>query len=688
MSNIEPRSEPAAPLVRSIPRPLLAVDIEGYSAREPRQQVIAQLALLDAMETAAKDAELDRGRWLQQVSGDGVLAVLPNDVDIVTVVGRFAPALERALAAMPKDTGASASLRVRLALHHGTLITAPDVYLSPDNAPVAIRRLLDSRPLRRYLTAHPERNVALIVSDLIFNAVVSGSCALPPEHFRSIRARAQGPIYRGHIYDPGQSADENSRGGDLLTASAPAAPVSADEPFDERGAELYQRVLEQAQQNPPSYDVEAELGRLTDWMSAAQRPRPDAAETGRQADDIAPSPAPGSIHPQNPGFLEQLAPLDRTVLLASAREVVYPVGAVLWAEGQPADHIIVIKSGAVRVSVERDGRERIIALRGPGDILGERAALMLRRRSATVVAMDTLHALLLSTQEFVAYLSDHPRVVAVLEHEMYDRMLMNRTPAAHDAPPGFAIPHPMPIGDPAAPPAPSTLPDQRTDPSANGSPHPMPTNSPSQARSPWSGSNCTILFTDIVGFSSFESDVVRIDLRRVMYRALKEAFEDATIPWDSSYIEDRGDGALIIVPAEVPAAVIDPMLNSLGARLGRHNRESSGALRVQLRVAMHVGPVMPDPPGISGSSIITTARLLDAPPLKDRLATTGADLGVIASRLVYYSVIVPGPGHAHASEYERVTCRVRETDLEGWIRLYGLDTTTDDDALPATRRRP
>ncbi|SFP47138.1 Cyclic nucleotide-binding domain-containing protein [Actinomadura madurae] len=686
MSSIESRIEPAAPPVRSSFRTLLAVDIEGYSARGPRQQLKAQQTLLNAMETAAEDAELERGRWLQQVNGDGQPTVLPHDVDIVTVVGRFAPALERTLAAMRKDAGASGSPRVRLALHCGPQILTSDASLGPA-ADVVVQRLLSSRPLRRYLRVHPERNVALIVSDLIFrNVVRSGLCALPPEQFRPIRTVVENTVYRGHIYLPGKGTDENTRGSDLHAAEASAAPVSADEPFDERGAELYRRVLEQAQQNPPSYDVQAELGRLTDWMSAAQRPRPDAATTGRQNSDIGPSPTPGFAHAPKPGFLEQLTLPEQDALFASAREVVHPVGAVLWAEGQSADHIIVIKSGSARVSVERDGRERIIAIRGPGDILGERAALMLRRRSATVVAMDTLHALLLSTQEFVAYLSDHPRVVAVLEHEMYDRMLMNRTPAAHDAPRGFAIPHPMPIGDPAAHPAPSTLPDQRTDPSENGPPQPRPTNSPSQARSPWSGSNCTILFTDIVGFSSFESDVVRIDLRRAMYRALKKAFEDAAIPWDASHIEDRGDGALIIVPTEVPAAVIDPMLSSLAARLGRHNGESSGALRIQLRVAVHVGRAMPDPPGMSGSSIITAARLLDAPPLKDRLTTTGADLGVIASRPLYDEVVVPD--HMHASEYERVTCRVKGTYLEGWIRLYGLDTTTDDDALPATRRRP
>ncbi|URM96919.1 cyclic nucleotide-binding domain-containing protein [Actinomadura madurae] len=426
------------------------------------------------------------------------------------------------------------------------------------------------------------------------------------------------------------------------------------------------------------------------------------------------------------GFWPSLTTIEQAAFLASAREVVYPVGAVLWAEGQSADQTIVIKSGSVRVSVERDGRERIIAFRGPGDILGERAALMLRRRSATVVAMDTLHALLLSTQEFVAYLSDHPRVVAVLEHEMYDRMTEQHGSAQ---PPHYATGPMHPYG-PAAqygPPQPYAsaympvlphyqyamtgpftvagayaVPDPRTGGAAYLTNAPMtnapmtnaplpahtigavveasyeqptqPMDIPRRKGASWAGQNCTIVYTDVAGFSSpGRDDADRIDVRRAMYRALQEAFEDSGVPWDGCHIEDRGDGALIVVPPQVTtAAVIDPMLVSLGMRLRRHNHRSSEAVRIQLRVAVNVGPVMPDPPGVSGSSIITTARLLDAPPLKQRLAATGADLGVIASRFVYDSVIVHSPGYVKATEYEQVSCRVKDSDVEGWIHLHGL----------------
>jgi hypothetical protein len=158
-----------------------------------------------------------------------------------------------------------------------------------------------------------------------------------------------------------------------------------------------------------------------------------------------------------------------------------------------------------------------------------------------------------------------------------------------------------------------------------------------------------------------------------MYTALRESFEESRVPWGACHSEDRGDGALIVVPPGMPtAAVIDPMIAALGMRLRRHNHRSSEAVRIQLRVALDVGPVLPDPPGVSGWALINAARLLEAAPFKEKLATTGADLGVIASRFVYDSVIAHSPGYVNADEYEPIGCRVKETDIEGWIHLRGM----------------
>ncbi|MFC6880510.1 hypothetical protein [Actinomadura yumaensis] len=201
-------------LVRSGDRPrliyrlLLAVDIQGYSARTPLLQLQAQTDLRDVLERAAADTSLDRRLWFQQVSGDGELDVLPDDADIAHVVGCFATAMERALADLNRTAAPERRLRVRLALHYGTLILGEPASFGPaGNAPVVVSRLLDARPLRRALVARADRDLALIVSDRLFEDIVrSGLCALPPEDFQAIRTTVKGVLYQGHVYDPAPRA--------------------------------------------------------------------------------------------------------------------------------------------------------------------------------------------------------------------------------------------------------------------------------------------------------------------------------------------------------------------------------------------------------------------------------------------------------------------------------------------------
>ncbi|RKS68128.1 Cyclic nucleotide-binding domain-containing protein [Actinomadura pelletieri DSM 43383] len=407
------------------------------------------------------------------------------------------------------------------------------------------------------------------------------------------------------------------------------------------------------------------------------------------------APTAAALPPLRQGFWGALTEDERNDLLAHVEEVVYPVGTVLWFEGQAADHAVVVRSGSIRVSVNRDGHERIIAFRGPGDIVGERAALLLRRRSATIVAMETVHGLRMSTQQFVAYLSDHPRVVAIMEHEVYHRLTEQMAVAPPRAEPYRPAASPFQHAGQAY--ATGSMPIPRTDHATNGGlasvvpsgdstvpaarlppeeepTRPMVTGPPTPASPSWAGQNCTIVYTDIAGFSApHRNDRDRLAMRRAMYALLQEAFEVSAVPWHACHIEDRGDGALIVVPPEVPtAAVIDPMIASLAVRLRHHNERSNCAARIQLRVAVHVGPVMPDPPGVSGWALIRTARLLDARPLKDRLAATGADLGFIASTFVYESVIAHGPGHVNPAEYEPISCTVKKLRIEGWVHLRGV----------------
>ncbi|MBE1531729.1 cyclic nucleotide-binding domain-containing protein [Actinomadura algeriensis] len=411
------------------------------------------------------------------------------------------------------------------------------------------------------------------------------------------------------------------------------------------------------------------------------RPAPGApAASGGPAPAADPGPA------ARRGFWGSLTPAQQAGFLAAAPPVRYSLGDVLWREGDVADHVMVIRSGTVLISVRRDGREWPLAIRGPGDIIGERASLRLGRRSATIVALEEVHAVFVTTREFADYLTRHPQVLDVLENELYGRLtepsgIEVREPetgsvsacAGHVCVHGPAMP-------PHAPPADLYSRPPCCSP-AHATPHavlhqhaPRPQAVLGPAGAPhWTGQNCTIMFTDIAGYSgAHRDDGDRLDMKRGMYESLHEAFAMSNVPWAACHSEDRGDGALIVVPPTVPTtSLVDPLLTWLAARLRRHNRRSGEAVRFQLRLALHVGPVTFDGHGVSGWPLIQASRLLDAAPFKDRLAVTGADLGVIASDFVYESYIAHSPGYVDGSVYEPLTCKVKETEVSGWMHLLG-----------------
>jgi hypothetical protein len=329
-------------------------------------------------------------------------------------------------------------------------------------------------------------------------------------------------------------------------------------------------------------------------------------------------------------FWRALTVAEREALSAVARRHTYPPGAVLCREGRPARHVMVIQAGWTEVYVEHPDGERVIARRGPGDVVGERVALRPGSRSATVVAVETVHALVVATEDFAAFVRDHPRLLGVLEGQIYGRLTEDR-----DWPPPART-----VAGQAAGPA-------------------------------WRGQNCSIVLTDIAAFGArHRNDRDRRTIRLVMYQILREAFEGSGVRWADCHRDDRGDGVLVIVPPSTPTrSVVHALVTRLAAGLRRHNGQASEATRIQLRASLAVGPVDSDPEGVSGQAIIHAARLLDAPILKRQLAETAADLGFIVSRYVHDNVIT----HDTKGDlgYRQVRFQVKESRITGWMHLAG-----------------
>jgi CRP-like cAMP-binding protein len=97
------------------------------------------------------------------------------------------------------------------------------------------------------------------------------------------------------------------------------------------------------------------------------------------------------------------------LLRAEGRARRFRTGAALFHEGDDSDWIGLVVKGRVKVSCYgADGRERLVAVIGPGELLGELSAIDGEPRSATATALEPLDVHVLTADEFVTLLEQNP----------------------------------------------------------------------------------------------------------------------------------------------------------------------------------------------------------------------------------------------------------------------------------------
>src|SRR5690348_15549945 len=84
-----------------------------------------------------------------------------------------------------------------------------------------------------------------------------------------------------------------------------------------------------------------------------------------------------------------------------------------------------------------------------------------------------------------------------------------------------------------------------------------------------------IIVIDVERFGDpVRTNLDQLTVRAALYEALSQAFTESGIGWKNCVTEDRGDGALILVPPEVPKALLVTGLPGLlAAAVSRHNAE-------------------------------------------------------------------------------------------------------------------
>jgi len=135
-------------------------------------------------------------------------------------------------------------------------------------------------------------------------------------------------------------------------------------------------------------------------------------------------------------LFRSLAPDDLRALAAETAEHVYPGGHVIVRQGETPDRLWVLLSGRVRiVETTGDGQaDMLLGEVGKMEVFGELGILRGQPRSATVVAVERAHCLVLRHRDFVKVLERSPelangllRVVATRLYEA-DRKLARLSP--------------------------------------------------------------------------------------------------------------------------------------------------------------------------------------------------------------------------------------------------------------------
>lgn len=117
----------------------------------------------------------------------------------------------------------------------------------------------------------------------------------------------------------------------------------------------------------------------------------------------------------------------------------YQPGDVLFREGESGEVMFVIQSGAVRITKDIAGEEKVLAVLGAGEFVGEMAIFNNKPRNATATVLETTRCLVIEGRTLESMLARNTEIAVRLVKKLAKRLdsadalieiLMHRDPKA------------------------------------------------------------------------------------------------------------------------------------------------------------------------------------------------------------------------------------------------------------------
>lgn len=122
-------------------------------------------------------------------------------------------------------------------------------------------------------------------------------------------------------------------------------------------------------------------------------------------------------------FVASLPPADRERLLALGIPRRYPGGQAIVHEHDDAGGVLVVLSGEIAVTtLGPGGKELLLGIAGPGELVGEVAALRGGRRTSTLAARTDVETIAIPAAAFRAFVVATPAAAASVIDGLLDRL--------------------------------------------------------------------------------------------------------------------------------------------------------------------------------------------------------------------------------------------------------------------------
>ncbi|AYD90715.1 Crp/Fnr family transcriptional regulator [Actinomyces sp. 2119] len=130
-------------------------------------------------------------------------------------------------------------------------------------------------------------------------------------------------------------------------------------------------------------------------------------------------------------LFEGLAPQEQEELRAMMTQTTLRRGETLFNEGDAGDRLYILLSGKVKLGhASVDGRENLLAVLGPGEIVGELTLFDPGPRSTTASAVAPTELLTLDHNQLMDFVESHPQLAKDMLRSLAQRLRRTNTALA------------------------------------------------------------------------------------------------------------------------------------------------------------------------------------------------------------------------------------------------------------------